>query len=302
MEHDTAGDPMTGLKWTRKTTQKIACELKKLGIEVCAKTIGRILNELGYSLKVNHKKIASGSSPQRDEQFKQIASHRQRFAACKTPIISVDTKKKELVGNFKNNGTAWDKEAIAVNDHDFRSQGLGMAAPYGIYDVQANRGSVFVGTSHDTPQFAVSAIGKWWRYDGQHRYGNARELLILADCGGSNGYRCRAWKYGLQQLSNRYNLTITVSHYPPGASKWNPIEHRLFSEISKNWAGRPLESLSTIKNYISTTTTTTGLSVKAYIDSKDYAKGIKISDEQMSRLNITNHDALPNWNYTLAPS
>jgi len=293
---------MTGLKWTRKTTQKIACELKKLGIEVCAKTIGRILNELGYSLKVNHKKIASGSSPQRDEQFKQIASHRQRFAACKTPIISVDTKKKELVGNFKNNGTAWDKEAIAVNDHDFRSQGLGMAAPYGIYDVQANRGSVFVGTSHDTPQFAVSAIGKWWRYDGQHRYGNARELLILADCGGSNGYRCRAWKYELQQLSNRYNLTITVSHYPPGASKWNPIEHRLFSEISKNWAGRPLESLSTIKNYISTTTTTTGLSVKAYIDSKDYAKGIKISDEQMSRLNITNHDALPNWNYTLAPS
>lgn len=302
MEHETAGDPMTSLKWTRKTTEKIAYELKKLGIDVCAKTVGRILKELGYSLKVNHKKIASGSSPERDEQFEQIAFHRQHFAAHGTPVISVDTKKKELVGNFKNPGTAWNKEAVAVNDHDFRSQGLGMAAPYGIYDVQANRGSVFVGTSHDTPQFAVSAIEKWWRYDGQHRYSNANELLILADCGGSNGYRCRAWKYELQQLCNSHKLTITVSHYPPGASKWNPIEHRLFSEISKNWAGRPLETFTTLKNYISTTATTTGLSVKAYIDSKDYAKGIKITDEQMSRLNIKKHDTLPKWNYTLSPS
>ena len=302
MECETAGDPMTSLKWTRKTTEKIARELTKLGIDVCAKTVGRLLKELGYSLKVNRKKKAAGSGEDRNEQFEQIASHRQRCAGQKTPVISVDTKKKELVGNFKNPGTAWNKKAVAVNDHDFRSQGSGMAAPYGIYDLQANRGSVFVGTSHDTPQFAVASIEKWWRYDGQRRYSNAHELLILADCGGSNGYRCRAWKYELQQFSNRHNLTITVSHYPPGASKWNPIEHRLFSEISKNWAGRPLENLDTIKNYISTTATTTGLSVKAYIDSKDYAKGIKISDTQMTQLNIKTLDILPMWNYTISPS
>ena len=203
MECETAGDPMTSLKWTRKTTEKIARELRKLGIDVCAKTVGRLLKELGYSLKVNHKKKAAGSGEDRNEQFEQIASHRQRCAGQKTPVISVDTKKKELVGNFKNPGTAWNKKAVAVNDHDFRSQGSGMATPYGIYDLQANRGSVFVGTSHDTPQFAVASIEKWWRYDGQRRYSNAHELLILADCGGSNGYRCRAWKYELQQFRNR---------------------------------------------------------------------------------------------------
>jgi hypothetical protein len=302
MEHETAGDPMTGLKWTRKTTEKIARELGKLGIKVCAKTVGRILKELGYSLRVNHKKISSGSGLDRNEQFERIASQRQRFAKRGAPIISVDTKKKELVGNFKNPGAAWSKQAVVVKDHDFRSQGLGLAVPYGIYDVQANCGSVFVGTSHDTPQFAVSSIEKWWRYDGMRRYPNANELLILADCGGSNGYRCRAWKHELQQLSNRHQLDITVSHYPPGASKWNPIEHKLFSEISKNWAGHPLDSFSTIENYISTTSTSTGLSVKAHIDPKDYAKGIRITDEQMRRLNIHKHDTLLNWNYTISPS
>lgn len=293
---------MTGLKWTRKTTGKIVLELKKLGIKVCAKTVGRILKDLGYSLRVNHKKISSGSGPDRNTQFKQIAFHRQRFTERGAPVISVDTKKKELVGNFKNSGTSWNKQPIAVKDHDFRSQGLGLAVPYGIYDVEANRGSVFVGTSHDTSEFAVSSIGKWWRYDGRRRYPNANELLILADCGGSNGYRIRAWKHDLQQLSNRHQLTITVSHYPPGASKWNPIEHRLFSEISKNWAGRPLDSFSTIENYISRTSTSTGLSVKAYIDPKNYAKAIKINDDQMSRLNIQKHDTLPQWNYTISPS
>lgn len=302
MELETAGDPITGLKWTRKTTEKIARELEKLGIKVCAKTVGRILKDLGYSLKVNHKKISSGSGPDRNAQFEQIASCREHFIECGAPIISVDTKKKELVGNFKNPGTAWNKQAVAVNDHDFRSQGLGMAAPYGVYDVQANRGSVFVGTSHDTPEFAVSSIAKWWRYDGKHRYPNTDQLLILADCGGSNGYRCRAWKHQLQQFSNRSQLKITVKHYPPGASKWNPIEHRLFSEISKNWAGHPLDSFSTIQNYIRTTSTSTGLAVKAYIDKKQYAKGIKITDEQISRLNIKKHDTLQNWNYTISPS
>ena len=302
MEHETAGDPMTGLKWTRRTTEKIARELANLGgIEVSANTVGRILKELGYSLRVNHKKISSGTGPDRDAQFKQIAAIRDRFSRRGLPVISVDTKKKELVGNFKNPGTTWNKQAVAVKDHDFRSQGLGLAVPYGIYDIQANRGSVFVGASHDTPQFAVSSIEKWWRYDGRHRYTKAKELLILADCGGSNGYRCRAWKHELQQFSNRHRIKITVSHYPPGTSKWNPIEHRLFSAISKNWAGCPLDSFATIKNYISTTSTTTGLAVKAYIDPKTYAKGIKINVDQMNQLNIRKHNALPNLNYTFTP-
>jgi hypothetical protein len=302
MEHETAGDPMTGLKWTRRTTEKIAHELAHLGgIEVSANTVGRILKELGYSLRVNHKKISSGCGPDRDTQFKQISAIRDRFSKRGLPVVSVDTKKKELVGNFKNPGAAWNKQAIAVKDHDFRSQGLGLAVPYGIYDIQANRGSVFVGASHDTPQFAVSSIEKWWRYDGHRRYTKAKELLILADCGGSNGYRCRAWKHELQRFSNRHRIKITVSHYPPGTSKWNPIEHRLFSEISKNWAGCPLDSFETIQNYINTTSTTTGLKVKAYIDQKNYEKGVKINVEQMSQLNIRKHDELPNWNYTITP-
>ncbi len=303
MEHETAGDPITGLKWTRRTTEKIARELANLGgIEISANPVGRILKELGYSLRVNHKTIASGAGLERDAQFKQLASIRDRFSQRGLPVISVDTKKKELVGNFKNPGAAWNKHAVAVNDHDFRSQGLGLAVPYGIYDIQANWGAVFVGVSYDTAQFAVSSIEKWWRYDGHRRYTNAQELLILADCGGSNGYRCRAWKHELQQFSNRYRIKVTVSHYPPGTSKWNPIEHRLFSAISKNWAGCPLDSFATIQNYISTTATTTGLAVKAYIDPTIYAKGIKINVKQMNQLNIRKHDSLPDWNYTFIPS
>jgi hypothetical protein len=302
MEHETAGDPISGLKWTRKTTKKVAQQLAKLGIKVSSKTVGRILKKLDYSLRVNHKKISSGSGPDRNAQFEKISAIRDQFQARGLPVISVDTKKKELVGNFKNGGTAWNKHPVAVNDHDFRSLGRGLAVPYGIYDIRANRGSVFVGTSHDTAQFAVSSIEKWWRYDGRRCYSGANELLILADAGGSNGYRCRAWKHGLQQLSNRYQIAITVSHYPPGASKWNPIEHRLFCEISKNWAGQPLNSFTTVANYISTTSTVTGLTVKAYIDPKDYAKNIKINAEQMRRLNLQLHDILPKWNYTIKPS
>lgn len=302
MEHETAGDPITGLKWTRRTTEKIAGRLQEIGIDISPNTVARLLRKLGYSLRVNHKKLSSGGGAERDEQFSNIAEIRDRFARDGDPIISVDTKKKEMVGNFKNDGAAWDKQPVMVNDHDFRSQAKGIAVPYGIYDLQANLGSVFIGASHDTAEFAVASVAKWWRYDGRIRYRKSRSLLILADCGGSNGYRSRVWKYELQNLADRYGLSITVCHYPPGASKWDPIEHRLFSEISKNWAGRPLETFTTIKNYISTTATTTGLSVKAYIDSKDYAKGIKITDEQMSRLNIKKHDTLPKWNYTLSPS
>ena len=301
MEFETAGDPMTGLKWTRKTTEKIADELKKLGIIVCGKTVGRILKELGYSLRVNHKKISSGSSLYRDAQFKYIDAQRQLFKEMGAPVVSVDTKKKELVGNFKNNGETWTKHPIEVNDHDFRSQAQGIAIPYGIYDVNANHGAVFVGTSYDTSEFAVSSIEKWWRYIGQYSYSENEELLILADGGGSNGSRVRSWKQNLQKLCDRHKIKITVCHYPPGTSKWNPIEHRLWSEVSKNWAGRPLESYQTILNYISTTKTSTGLKVKAYIDTREFKKGIKISDQQMKQLSLDNHDTLPKWNYTISP-
>jgi hypothetical protein len=302
MKHDTAGDPMTGLKWTRRTTGKIAKELRFLGIQISRTTVGKLLKQMKYSLRVNRKKLGPAGHPDRNAQFANIGDLRERFAQQGDPIISVDTKKKEKVGSFKNPGAAWNREPVLVNDHDFKSRALGMAIPYGVYDMQANRGSIFVGTSHDTATFAVESIAKWWSYDGRWRYPGAKQLLILADGGGSNSSRCRAWKRGIQgKLCDRYGLSVTVSHYPPGASKWNPIEHRLFGEVSKNWAGEPLESYEKILNYMRTTKTTTGLNVKAYLIPKHYAKGVKVSDDEMSQLRITSHTTLPKWNYTLSP-
>ena len=302
LEYDTAGDPVTGLKWTHRTAERIAEELSGLGIDVSKTTVLRLLHEMGFSLRVNHKKLSSGSTAQRDEQFTYIARLRKRFVRRRDPIISVDTKKKELVGQFKNNGAAWHRDPVLVKDHDFRSEALGMANPYGIYDLQANRGGVFIGVSYDTPAFAVASIEKWWRYSGQRQYPRATRLLILADSGGSNGPRCRAWKFGIQEkLADRHGLSVTVSHYPSGASKWNPVEHRLFSEISKNWAGRPLDSYQTILNYCRTTSTSTGLLVKAYLDDRTYDKGVRISDCEMRELSLQPHKTLPNLNYTIPP-
>ncbi len=302
MKHETAGDPTTGLKWTRRTTQKIAEELKSLRIDVSAKTVGKLLKQMGFSLRVNHKKLSGGSGAERDEQFAYIAELRERFAQTGSPVVSVDTKKKELVGNFKNGGSAWNREPVLVNDHDFRSAAQGIAIPYGIYDVQVNRGSVFIGTSYDTPQFAVDNLEKWWRYDGQRRYPDATRLLVLADGGGSNGPRNRAWKYWLQnRLCDRHRLSVTVCHYPTGASKWNPIEHRLFSEISKNWAARPLDSYETVLNYVRSTSTSTGLTVKSYLVRKNYPKGERITDERMTDLRLKPHATQPTRNYTLEP-
>jgi len=302
MKNETAGDPMTGLKWTRKTTEKVAKELRSLGIEVGARTVAKLLRKMRFSLRVNHKKRSSGSPRERDAQFTQIANLRERFAAAGNPVISVDTKKKELVGSFRNAGRSWQQEAIAVNDHDFRSLAVGVAIPQGIYDLHANRGSVFVGTSHNTPEFATECIEKWWRQEGKKRYPHATELGILADGGGSNGYKCRAWKHGLyEQLCRRHGLTVTLAHYPPGASKWNPIEHRLFSEISKNWAGRPLDSYDTVLNYIRTTKTSTGLRVRAQLSRKSYKMGLSIGDAQMRKLPLHTGSTLPQWNYTLRP-
>ena len=256
---------------------------------------------MGYSLRTNRKSISSTESPQRNEQFEYISHLREQYASKGQPIISVDTKKKELVGQFKNAGRSWEPEPVDVNDHDFRSQAIGMAVPYGIYEVLLNRGTVYVGTNKDTAELATDAIAQWWRLAGKD-YTGKQHLLILADGGGSNSARCRAWKAFVQtQLADRFGLEVTVCRYPPGTSKWNPIEHRLFSEISKNWSGKPLDSYDTILNYIRTTRTSSGLRVRAKLLKKVYKKGIKISKEVFAGLSLERHETLPQWNYTLKP-
>jgi hypothetical protein len=307
MKHETAGDPMSGLKWTRKTTEKIAEQLAKLKIDVSPNTVGRLLKDKGFSLRVNHKKLTSGnrSAKQRNlrnQQFEYISQMREAFAKRGSPIISVDAKKKEQIGRFKNAGTSWEEEPQLVNDHDFRSKAEGIAISYGIYDTLDNFGFVVVGTSHETPAFAVDSIELWWKSCGCKMHADAKELLILADSGGSNSYRTRAWKYHLQyHFCNCYGLTVTVCHYPPGASKWNPIEHRLFSEITKNWLGIPLESYEKVLKYIRTTKTATGLKVRARLVKKQYKKGEKISIQDMATLSINRHKILPKLNYNLTP-
>lgn len=302
MEHDTAGDPISGLKWTRRTTEKIAQLLELTGIAISPNTVGRLLHEMNYSLRVNHKKLATDFSPDRNQQFDYISTLRTRFQRRHFPIISVDTKKRELVGNFKNPGTRWDRSPRLVNDHDFRTDSIGVAIPYGIYDLIANRGALFVGISHDTAYFAARSVARWWSREGLERYPRARQLLVLADTGGSNGYRCLAWKTELQnQLCNSFDLRVTVAHYPTGASKWNPIEHRLFSEISKNWAGEPLDSYEKILKFIRTTKTDTGLKVTAFLDRTDYPTGRTPHPDHIARLRLYPHHILPKWNYTIAP-
>ena len=289
------------MKWSRRTTQKIAKELHRIGIEVSPSTVSHLLKDMGFSLKANRKSISHSTSPHRNEQFEYIASMREIFAHEGSPIISVDTKKKEQVGPFKNPGSCWVQESQAVNDHDFRSLAEGIAIPYGIYEPSINRGNVFVGTSHDTAEFAAHSIAKWWK-QGNKNYVNPHKLLILADGGGSNSCRSHAWKAFLQtSVADYFQIPVTVCHYPPGTSKWNPIEHRLFREISKNWRGKPLCSYETIINYIKTTTTKTGLTVKATLVKKQYAKGVRIPKAQFKQLAINNHALLPQWNYTIDP-
>ncbi len=288
--------------WTGKRLRDISRELAQLGLRVCANTVRRLLNEVGYALHANRKSLCANTSPHRDQQFGWLHHQRQEFSRCGYPIISVDTKKKELVGQFKNNGQVWSRSPIEVQDHDFRSQAQGMAIPYGIYDLHANRGLVVVGTTHDTSAFAVDAICQWWGRYGCRRYPDAPELLILADSGGSNGARCRAWKLALQEkLVDRYQLGVTVCHYPTGASKWNPVEHRLFSEISKHWSGQPLSDYEKIVALIGGTRTQTGLRVNCALTTKDYPTKIQVSNHQMDELDLLKHPILPEWNYTLLP-
>lgn len=288
--------------WTGKRLRDISEALAELGLGVCPNTVRRLLDELDYALHADRKSISANTSPHRDQQFGWLNHYRREFTQSGFPIISVDTKKKELVGQFKNNGRVWSRTPILVHDHDFRSQAKGMAIPYGIYDLQANRGRVVVGTSHDTPVFAVEAICQWWRRDGRHRYPEAPELLILADSGGSNGARCRAWKVALQEkLVDPYQLGVTVCHYPTGASKWNPVEHRLFSEISKHWAGQPLTDYETIVRLVGGTRTQTGLVVNCTLNTKHYPTHVQISKQQINSLDLLKHPVLPEWNYTLLP-
>lgn len=303
LAEDTAGDPITGLRWSRRTTTAVAEQLTQHGCPISPNTVARLLYQMDYRLRVNRKQIATATSPDRNEQFEYIADVRDRFQRRHWPIISVDTKKRELVGPFKSVGARWARDARAVNDHDFRSDARGVGIPYGIYDPVANRGMVMVGVSHNTPPFAAHAIAHWWQREGQPAYRGSRQLLILADTGGSNGYRCAAWKIALQaQLATRFDLQVTVAHYPTGTSKWNPIEHRLFSEISKNWAGEPLDTYQKMLNFIRTTHTQTGLTVSAYLDRRHYATGLAPLPEQRRRLRVRPHDTLPRWNYTILPA
>ena len=303
MEGETAGDPMSEQKWVRSSLRQLSADLKGTGHPASPPTVARLLDKLGYALHVNAKKVEAGAAhAERNEQFAYIAAQRQAFQAAGLPIISVDTKKKELIGNFKNDGRAWSREAEAVNVHDFPHDALGRAVPYGIYDVTRNRGTMYVGSSGDTPEFAVDAIARWWESEGHPTFPHAADLLILADGGGSNGWQPRLWKQQLQaRLSDPLCLTVTVCHYPTGCSKWNPIEHRLFSHISLNWAGKPLRTWETMLAYIRGTTTTTGLKVRAFLQDGVYKTGQKVSDAEMKALNLERHAACPNWNYTIRP-
>ena len=303
LNETTSGDPMSSIKWTCKSVRALAEELSKKGYEISYRTVHRMLHEMGYSLQSNKKSLSQENNPNRDRQFKLINSKVAQFLNHGLPVISVDAKKKELVGNFKNPGQTWKKKAFPqlVEDHDFPSRGLGKAVPYGAYDIGRNEGFVNVGISFETAEFAVNSIKGWWHRFGKKHYPRAPELLICADSGGSNGYSNRLWKTCLQKFADQSGLKITVCHYPPGTSKWNKIEHRMFSYISLNWRGIPLETYETIVSLIGSTKTKTGLTIKAKLDKRQYKKGKKIPDEVFSKLNIVKNKVLPKWNYSVLP-
>ncbi len=298
MEAETGGDPEGHCRYTRSSLRSLANRLGR----GCATTVGRWLEPLGYSLKTNVKRLIGKVHPQRDRQYRLIQRIKSRFLRSGQPVISVDAKKSELIGNFKNAGARYCRKADEVNTYDFPSEAECRATPYGVYDQQANHALVSVGTSAATPWFAVSSIRRWWDLFGNVRYPDARHLLVQADAGGCNGHRPRLWKRELQRLSDDTDLSITVCHYPTGASKWNPIEHRLFSQISRNWAGLPLRSLTAMLGFIRGTTTTRGLTVEAVLDTAVYEKGIKVTDREMAALNLRRRRICPNLNYTIRPS
>ena len=302
VDDETGGDPMGGQKWVRTSLRHLSAELESQGHQASPMTVRRLLKKLQYSLKANVKRLTGPPHRDRDRQFSYIQAQKQSYLDAGLPVISVDTKKKELIGNFKNPGRTWRIRAQEVNVYDFRQDALARAVPYGVFDLNHNEGQVYVGISADTPKFAVDAIAMWWETEGQAAFGQADRILVLADGGGSNGYRPRLWKAQLQeQLADRLGLEVTVCHYPTGASKWNPIEHRLFGPISINWAGKPLRTLEAMLAYIRGTSTQTGLKVKAFVLDGHYEKGLKVSDPEMRALNLERHQVCPNWNYTIRP-
>jgi DDE family transposase len=301
LQDSTAGDPMTALKWTHKSTRKLCAALRRQGIAVSRKIVARLLHQHAYSLRTNRKRLAGTHHPDRDRQFRSLTRIRRWYLTHGLAVISVDAKKKELVGNFKNPGRCWRKTDRDVLDHDFAKDASGRGVPYGIYDLGRNAGYVVIGTSHETAAFAVAAIRRWWLAVGRAAYPAARRLLIEADCGGANGNRRLAWKAGLQGLADEFGLIITVTHYPPGASKWNPIEHRMFSLISENWAGEPLVNYETMLKYIRRTRSATGFHCRARLDRTVYKKGVKVSREERSAIRLRPRSVLPQWNYTIWP-
>ena len=303
VEPATRGDPMSPLRWTCKSVRTLAAELNRQGHPVSHQTVSEVLQSLGYSLQVNRKTREGAGHPDRNAQFEHIARRAKQFQRRGQPVISVDTKKKELVGDFKNAGQEWHPKGQppVVQVHDFQDKELGKAIPYGVYDLSANAGWVSVGIDHDTPEFAVESIYCWWRQMGRKTYPEANELLITADGGGSNGSRVRLWKVALQRLADTTGLKIAVCHFPPGTSKWNKIEHRMFCHITRNWRGRPLESHEVIVNLIASTTTTKGLRVRAALDTDAYPTGVKVEDATMAALRLIPDKFHGDWNYTIAP-
>ncbi|MFI5381567.1 MAG: ISAzo13 family transposase [Tepidisphaerales bacterium] len=303
VEPTTRGDPMSPLRWTCKSVRNLAGELTRRGHPVSYRTVAAILHDMGYSLQSNRKSTEGSDHPDRDRQFRHIARRVREEQSAGNPVISVDTKKKEPVGNFKNSGREWRPKGrpAQVRVHDFVIKELGKVAPYGVYDLAANRGWVNVGIDHDTAEFAVESIRWWWRTAGRRSYPKARRVLITADGGGSNGYRVRLWKRELQKLADETGLEVCVCHLPTGTSKWNKIEHRLFSFITKNWRGQPLLSHAAIVNLIASTRTAAGLRVTCRLDMRSYPSGVKVSDEEMAALQITPASFHGEWNYTIHP-
>ena len=293
---------MGGLRWTHKTTRKLAGELQKRGVLISYPTVARLLKEQDYSLRTNRKRLARTNDPDRDRQFRLLARRRNRFLRENWPVISIDTKKKEMIGNFKNPGRAWRRRHRDVFDHDFPSWAEGRAIPFGIYDIARNTGYVVVGISHETSAFEIQAIRSWWMSVGRKEYPNAKRLAIECDCGGGNGPRRWAWRVGLQQLADEFGLTITVGHFPPGASKWNFIEHRMFNLISANWAGEPLVSYEMVIKHIRSTRSSTGFHCRAAMDHKFYATKVQVPDDEKARINEQRHPVLSKWNYTFRPN
>jgi hypothetical protein len=304
IEPTERGDPESPLRWTCKSTRKLASELRSMGHDVSHTRVAEALRNQGYSLQSNQKVIEGADHPDRNSQFIYINNKTKLFIKCEQPVISVDTKKKELVGNFKNNGQELRPKGdpVKVLVHDFIIPEQGKVNPYGVYDLSRNEGWVSVGTDHDTSAFAVESIRQWWSTMGKVAYPDAHKLLITADSGGSNGYRVRLWKVELQKLADESGLEISVSHLPPGTSKWNKIEHRLFSYITQNWKGKPLISHETIVNLIAATTTRKGLHVECGLDKKSYPKGIKISDSELKKVDLTVEKFHGEWNYTIKPN